>query len=631
MVFSKYGYTKKSFTQIGYTAEDFDKYWTNANLRYWRPRVKIYDHDGDTLLHDYNSFSNNNDINIEYAQCQEQVGNTGNFTIRIRDDERNIDRSKVGNANKVIIQMSQKNGEWKNISSGYVENMQVSRDRKDGLKYTLAGFGSGIIIQETLSSFKKSAYPIRFGSSKPDTNDPNMKVYNLVKAILKDTDHLVSSKVSTKEKGGFDIDTLISKDVDVFLPEVRTKYQPQGQTINFLNQRAGSIWGVNASDQVWMWYPGSKHCGVTLKTFKKNEKSSDYAWNTSYFFGPWDYSMPIDADTFANVLVSIAGTEPVPGSQSTDTGDENDGTPVGSDEPCQTIPITIPDLSMIGVILKKVGDLTENFVNGLLYANLSGKPSADPIATFKLDVSHLLDGIAAPCYTKDIRPTTTNSGTQIQVGNSVFMSIQATSQNNLNGQGNNIVWMHNGQIIVGNTTPSGSRPNTNPTPGSEPKPPFTIDEDSNTYTYATFYNYRTKVIVKDPLSIARYGEVERFIDINWTTDFRTINDLLLLMLEYTAKPKMIFNIEKVSIPASSEPFQVGKNITVIDDISGLGKGTNTIADILSVGYEFDAYSPDSGVGTYYCDLGIGSLYDYLVYENLNVEDIQELSCTPPLI
>ena len=110
MSFSKYGYTKKGYTQLGYTAEDFDKYWTDANLRYWRPRVKIYAHDGTTLLHDYNSFSNSNDIQIEYAQCQELIGNTGNFTIRIRDDERNIDRSKVGNANKIVIQMSQTAG-----------------------------------------------------------------------------------------------------------------------------------------------------------------------------------------------------------------------------------------------------------------------------------------------------------------------------------------------------------------------------------------------------------------------------------------------------------------------------------------------------------------------------------------
>jgi hypothetical protein len=629
LVFSKYGYTKAGYSQLGYTSEEFDKYWTDANLRLWRPRVQIYDYTASELLHDYNSFSNNNDINLEYCQCQEAIGNTGNFTLTIRDDERNIDRSKVGNANKVIISMAKTQaGPWYNIASGYVENMGVLRNRKDGLKYTLAGFGSGIIIQETLSSFKRAAYPLRFGSSKPDTNDPNMKVYNLVKSLLRDTDHLVSSKISTKDKGGFDIDTLISKDVDVFLPEVRTKYQPQGQTINFLNERVGSIWGVNAYDQVWMWYPGSIHSGITLKTFKKNEKWNDYVWNTSYFFGPWNYSMPIDSDTFGNVLVSIAGTEPVPGAQSTDEGSVNDGTPIGDDEPCQQIPITIPDLTMLGVILMKIGDLAENFVNGLLYANYNGKPSTDPIATFKLDISHLIQGVPNACYTKDIRPTTTNSGTQIQVGNSVFMSIQATSQNNLNGQGNNVVWMHNGEIIVGNPTPSGSRPNTNPTPGSEPKPPFTIDPDSPTYTFATFYNYRTKVIVKDPISIARYGEVERFIDINWTTDFRTINDLLLLMLDYTAKPKMNFAIEKVSIPAP--PFQVGKNVTVIDDISGLGKGTNTIADILSTGYEFDAYG-DSGVGTYYCDLGIGSLYDYLVYENLNVADIQELSCTPPLI
>ncbi|MDN5844792.1 MAG: hypothetical protein L0H53_00785 [Candidatus Nitrosocosmicus sp.] len=631
---SKYGYTKRSYSSISYTSEFYDAYWNQANLRRWRPRVLIYDFTGTTLLHDYNSFSSDssNDINLQYCNCQEQLGNTGNFSLRIRDDERSIDRSKVGNANKVVIQMAQHtNGPWFNIHSGYVENMKVMRNRMDGLEYGLSGFGSGIIIQETLSSFKKAAYPVSLVSTKPDINDPNMKTYNLVKAILTDTKHLVSSKVSIKDKGGFDIDTFISKDVDVFLPEIKTNYQPAARTIDFVNERAGSIWGVWPTDQVFVHYPGAVSSKVTLKTFKENEKFADIASQTSYFFGNWDYNMPISSDSFGNVLVSIAGTEPVPGSLSNNQGDpQTGGDPIGDEEPCQTIPITIPFLKIIGVILQKVGPLTEKFAKGLLYANLNGKPSKDPIATFKFDLGHLIDNIPAPCYSEDISQTSINSSSQIQVGNSVFMSVQATSQNSINNQGNNIVWMHNGTIIVGNPTPSGSRPNTSPAPGDEPKPPFTIDPDSPTYTYATFYNYRTKVIAKDPLSIARYGEVERFVDINWTTDFRTVNDLLMLMLEYTAKPKMIFNIEKVSIPTNN-PFNVGKTVNVIDVIAGLAQGTNTVADITSVGYEFDSNSPDSAIGTYFCDLGIGSLYDYLQHEDLLVNPIQELSCKPFLV
>lgn len=51
---------------------------------------------------------------------------------------------------------------------------------------------------------------------------------------------------------------------------------------------------------------------------------------------------------------------------------------------------------MIGVILKKLSTLTEKFLNGFLYANNDRKPSLDPIATFQLDISHLITGVAAP-------------------------------------------------------------------------------------------------------------------------------------------------------------------------------------------------------------------------------------------
>lgn len=624
----KYGYTKKGFSSIGYTSEDYDAYWSDVNLRKWRPRLRLYDYTATQLLHTYNPFTTN-DLKIEHISTQEELGNTGSFSFLVHDNERNIDRSKVGNANKVIVEIGQhQHGPWIPIMSGYIENMKVMRDRLNGLRFGFSGFGSGVIIEETLNTFRKAAYPLNFGSAIPDTNDPNMKICNLFRTLMTETDHLVSSKVSIKDKGNFDL-SLISDAVDAFIPDIKTRYESTGSTFNSLAERGGAYWGVNARDQLWLWHPGTVFSGVTLKTFKRNEKPFDKMWNTSYFFGPWEYSMPINSDNFANVLVSISGTEPKPGDSSTDTGGDDDGTPIGGEEPVQEVPVTIPDLSMIGVILKKIGPITQKFVNGFIYANLNGKPSKDHIATFRLDLSHLFDDIAGAVYTQDIRPTSGNASSQIQVGNSVFISLQNNTINIQNGQGNNIIWMHNGQIIINNPKPSGSRPNTNPVPGEEGKPPFVVQPDSSTYTYATFYNTRTKVIVKDPVSIERYGEVERFVNIDWTKDFRTINDILMLMLDYTAKPKMIFNVEKVSIP--NPAFQVGTTVSVVDDISGLNRGTNTLADIVSVGYEFDAYDNDSAIGTYFCDLGIGSIYDFLTYEEINVDSIRELDCRPPLL
>ena len=121
--------------------------------------------------------------------------------------------------------------------------------------------------------------------------------------------------------------------------------------------------------------------------------------------------------------------------------------------------------------------------------------------------------------------------------------------------------------------------------------PFVLKNDS-TFTYATFYETKTKVIVRDPVSIMRYGEVERFIDISWTSDFKTINDLLFLMLNTMGKPQMVYNIEKVSI--SDAPFITGKLVSVLDDTSGLGAGTETTALITGKSIEFNAYDLVSG-------------------------------------
>lgn len=149
MVVSKYGYKKTGYTEAGFTTEDFDSYWNTINMNVWRPKIQIFDHqDTNILLHEYNSFKeDDNDLTVETISTQEQIGTAGTFNFRIRDNERNIDRSKVGNACKVVISIAKQSyGPWRNISSGYVEKLQVQRDKLNGLRYTLGGVSIGIAI-----------------------------------------------------------------------------------------------------------------------------------------------------------------------------------------------------------------------------------------------------------------------------------------------------------------------------------------------------------------------------------------------------------------------------------------------------------------------------------------------------
>jgi hypothetical protein len=636
MPVSKYGYTKKGYTEAGYTAEDYDSYWSDINMNVWRPKVQIFDHqDTSIMLHEYDSFKDNNDLIIETISTNEQIGTAGTFSFRVRDNEQVINRNKVGNGCKVVISMAKHiYGPWRNIASGYVEQMKVQRDALNGLRYTFAGYGSGIIIQETLTNFKKTATRLSLGSADADPNDHTMQIKNLMKALLTDTDHLISATTSVQDKGGYDL-SLISTDLDTFVPQVSIRDHPVATAMNFLSERSGSIWGVNANDQFWAWYPGSTHSGVILKTFKKSEKLSDHTYSPSYFFGPWDYTIPIDQDSFGNVLISYAGTPSRAGSASTAIGSTTGtggggnptGTPLGTTEVAQQINVTIPGISKISVMLQKIGPLKSKFVNGVIYGDLAGqnKPNLHNIyATFQLDISRLVIGVPTPVFSTQV----SRIGFLLP-GSKCWIALQYVGPRN---DAQTVIWLNSGTTTIGSDSQGlyyGTREvaatTSTPITGEGPVP-FTIRND-RVYTYATFYDTKTKVIVRDPISILRFGEVERMIDVSWTTDFKTINDLLFLMLNTMSKPQMQYNLEKVSIP--DMPFQAGKLVTVIDDVSGLGAGTTTNALISSVSHDFNAYDLQYGIGTYFCDLGISGIYDYLTYEHEDI--VENLSCSPPLV
>jgi len=604
-------------------------------MNVWRPRIQIYDHqDTSILLHEYDSFKNDNDLIIESITTNEQIGTAGTFNFKVKDNERNIDRTKVGNACKVVISISKNSyGPWRNIASGYIEQMKVTRDKLNGLSYVFGGYGSGITIQETLTNFKKTATRISLGSSEPDPNDHTMQVHELMNTLLKDKDHLVSSPTSIADKGGYDL-SLISRNLDTFVPQVSIIDHPASQAMNFLSERSGSIWGVNAYDQVWAWYPDATHSGVIVKTFKQSEKLIDRNYSPSYFFGQWDYTIPIDQDSFGNVLISYAGTPSRPGSSSTVLGSTKGtggggnptGIPLGTTEVIQQINVTIPRISTVSMMLQKIGPLQSKFVNGVIYGDVSGqnRPNLNNIiATFQLDISRLVIGVPTPVFS-----TQMSNIAQLPIGSKCWLSLQYVGPRN---DAQTVMWLNSGSQTIGTEnqvlfygTREVAATTSTPITGEGPVP-FVIAQDK-IFTFATFYDTKTKVVIKDPESIIRFGEVERVIDINWTTDAKTISDMLFIMLHSMAKPQMAYNIEKVSIPDS--PFQAGKLVTIIDDISGLNVGTGTTALITQAGYDFNAYDLEYGVGTYFCDLGISGLYDWMTYENADV--IENLSCHPPL-
>lgn len=612
-------FSKKSFTAASFTTTDYGKFFDPSNLLPWKPRVLIYDHTGTQLLHEYNSFSTSNDLKIQNITTEYQQGSTGTFSLLIDDRGRTIDPKKVGHSCKVIIAICKKsNGDWRNICSGYVEQVEPTRDMStDGLKYNISGYGSGIVFSETLTNFQKlNTRPI-LGSANAANYDEFMQVNELARSLITETDHLDNDNdISIQDRGQFQLDG-ISDRVRDLMHDYSVRHTAASSVMNSLTDFAGAYWGVDAYDNVYLRYPWEGNTAISIKTFKAADKDNDNINNTSYFYGPWKYTTSSNSQNgFANVLISISGTDPKPtiGEQHLEVESPESGTPLYNIDVCQRFSLTIPDLHHVSLLLKRVGNINQKFLYGHIYTSIFDRLKKchrphfrAPIATFRIKIDKIPVDNAHPVFAKVEKLCG-----HIPHGDNYWITLHRVGTD----ASNTVYWYHDNKPNNDEDPSTGSRP-VDPTqpPDLEGLPEFDTSPTLPTYTYATYYNVRTKIIIKDPISCVRFGEVESYVDLSsWTTDFKTVCNTLMSMLRYTARPAVVYDTAQVTIP--DPPFVPATRVYVVDDASGLNVNTNTVADILRVRHEFDVSQIDSGTGGYLCDISVQGLYDFLAVEGM---------------
>lgn len=606
-------FTSQSFSPISFSIERYENWWDSQNLKRWRPRILIYDHQVENLLHDFSAFETDNDINIYNAQVSNSVGQAGSFSLSIRDREQNIDRSKVGPSNKVVIAISKNSyGPWYNILSGYCNSFDIKRDQWSGLDYIMTGFGSGIILEESLTSFNRSADPAYFGATYYTPNDFNQRIDSLARELLTTTRHLANDNgISVQERGNFSLGGIaVLPDI---LNYVAVRYQPVSAVMNYLAEKGGLFWRVDAYDKIFLDTPAALHKSTLIKTFTKNDQPFDKAKNLSYFAGPWGYTIPISNQSgFANVLISTSGTE----TKTAALQEANGGTgqSLHDSDVAQEFPINVPNLNSITLFIKKVGDWIDSQLSGMLTgskADNSGPDLKNIISTFSQDLSSWPTNTAKP-----VSMPLQKASSQLPSGGSGSTAWIVINQTGTDDQNTAIAYSNGVSVAVARARSSHRRHRPDLPQDSEGQPPFQLTETSPIYMFAIYYNTRIKVVAKDSLSAWRYGEVEQFVDLSWTRDFRTVVDTLFTMLEYTAKPKMIFPAQIVTIP--EPPFEAGDIVSLVDEKAGLTNANRTMVDVLDVKYSFDANNAESALGTRYCEITVTSLYDFLAHEFGNV-------------
>ena len=149
-----------------------------------------------------------------------------------------------------------------------------------------------------------------------------------------------------------------------------------------------------------------------------------------------------------------------------------------------------------------------------------------------------------------------------------------------------------------------------------------------TYSHTFFDSFSHIIEASDQQSIDKYGEVDSFIDASFLTDENSMNQYLSSILQYSAKPRRIYEFAEVFIPYQ-KVIEPGSLVTVIDSISGHTQQRQLTAEVQEVRYEFAAdASGSSPLGAHTCEV---RLLGYVDYREQSVIAVSEQSLEVPIV
>src|SRR5262245_3581318 len=148
-----------------------------------RPVLEIRDVDFN-LLHKFDTWDVLNgatpEILINRIECVDATNQAGNFSLSIIDHERTIDPDSVGNSNWVIIRGGRNSAQLTNFMYGVCRDFQLIRGKMDKQYWIMSGYGSGLLLTETLLNVTKNAAITDLGLGSINKNDEEMFANHLI-------------------------------------------------------------------------------------------------------------------------------------------------------------------------------------------------------------------------------------------------------------------------------------------------------------------------------------------------------------------------------------------------------------------------------------------------------------------
>lgn len=586
--------------------------WADAYVAPVCCKVTIRSRIDNSIIHEYNSFdTTHNDVALTNVQLTKALGQTGSFSLVIDDSIDNaIDLDKVDCGNLVTIQLGRNTADFRNVFTGFTDNIVVDRKGQPGLLYTLNGLGTGAYANQIIVNVEKSA-PLDTDGNPVQSSEFMANL--LFDELFSSSDFLPLKKSSVAEICGFTLDNISDK-VNEFIPNLSFNYVYAAQVAQAIADLVGADWFIDENNSVVFRYSNIVHSGIKVKTIFD---ASDLAYNTSYILNGYTMTHSISPSSgFGNQFMGIADIALGQVKSTAIADDPNSFTSLYNKDVAQQVPLSSSKFSNLGLRLSKTGMGTAD--TDPLLAKLFGRILEDDnntpngmgeLARFTIPISSILEQPGVILKLDLQFKTDASALTSIE---NIWIVLYAQGDS----EENTVRWWHDN--LINKRTSNYNAMRTLPY-GRTPKSFALSNKEDNDSIYSDFgwytslngptysYNVVSKVshlnITRNMKSINRWGRVDVKIDIPSLSDTdKTQMQYMNSVLQQASKKIVTFSIPEATIPLSNF-LTPGTCIQFIDPLIGYTFDKNIQAQIQEVRYNLDANaSNESPLGTNRCEI-----------------------------
>lgn len=290
---------------------------------------------------------------------------------------------------------------WKNSSfketvnswpfTGYIDFPSEDRYGYQGHKFRVRAYEMRQAIYDSNVTFVKNA-PADALDNPTSNNAKKFEMWRLVKDLLTNKEYTLLNEDTVAERlVNFDVDSGISKDVNIIFPRPRIRNQSAGVGIDEWAELIGFNWYLkypNGNPRLMLKYPNQEYVPIVMKTGETKDINVDIAEKTSYITDPIQkISSSSQEGNVASVLSAISKISNL----TLDSNTVNTtSTAMNFKAIAQPFHTNETNFTELVLTMSKFGEpeSPKNRVNGSIFIAIDGKPGAK-VLDFQIPLSSI--------------------------------------------------------------------------------------------------------------------------------------------------------------------------------------------------------------------------------------------------